>query len=97
MKGWRTMDDIKAARPPVERLHCGCVAGSPHTTDCPTVLGDIARREKRLKDLDWKCPRCEAWNFAVRSACRICGFDPALVLNEKPMETRDAPPRRSTC
>ena len=91
------MDDIKAARPPVERLHCGCVAGSPHTTDCPTVLGDIARREKRLKDLDWKCPRCEAWNFAVRSACRICGFDPALVLNEKPMETRDAPPRRSTC
>ena len=75
-----------------ERLHCGCVAGGPHTTDCPTVLGDIARREQRWKDPDWKCPRCEAWNFAVRSACRLCGFDPALVLDEKPMETGGAPP-----
>ena len=63
------------------KLHCGCPTdGSPHTTTCPTVLGDIARREQRWKDPDWICPRCDARNFAIRSACRLCGFDPALVI-----------------
>ena len=71
------------------RLHCGCVAGGPHTTDCPTVLGDIARREQRWKDPDWICPRCQGVNSAVRQACRLCGFDPALVIEMESGATAD--------
>ena len=46
-------------------------------------------REQRWKDPDWTCPRCDARNFAVRSACRLCGFDPAVVIE---MESGAAEP-----
>jgi hypothetical protein len=25
---------------------------------------------------DWKCIRCESWNYDVRRRCRICGSEP---------------------
>jgi hypothetical protein len=41
----------------------------------------VATEEALWTDPDWDCPRCRSVNFAIRSRCRICNFDSALVSN----------------
>jgi len=38
---------------------------------------DVKLEEQLWKDPDWTCPnpKCGAVNFAIRSRCRICGYD----------------------
>ncbi len=38
---------------------------------------EVAIREQLWKDPDWTCPNpnCRTVNFAIRSRCRICGYD----------------------
>lgn len=34
--------------PDDEREHCGCIKGQPHGEKCPTIIGDVIRRELDL-------------------------------------------------
>ena len=55
---------------------------------CPTALSERPSRSRKgshvYKEGDWNCPRCEDFQFARNSYCRMCGYMRGPTAHYKP-------------